>query len=181
MHLHSIISRDAHSNTVRRVWHTLSCILRDAGSGALRAQLWRWLSSHLLLTRLHFSACNETFRRYFYNMSKLWGFRQGGICLWGAERNTNDQDSLRLMDQNIRRVGRVNCTPPERAACTAHVRPLIDLMRAPLLWSETRCAASSGRRALGSRCPHGRQPHTWNAFAVLKGVKLVLQSFLIFY
>lgn len=47
------------------------------------------------------------------DISTMWKkFRRCGTCLWGAQRNTDNQDSLRLMGWNVSSVGRVNCAPP---------------------------------------------------------------------
>lgn len=56
------------------------------------------------------------FKETFYNMEQVQSSRQWGTCLWRVEKNTNDQDSCRLMDWNISSMGRINCTPPVLSA-----------------------------------------------------------------
>lgn len=83
--------------------------LRDAGPEKLVAEV-NIIS--VALNQASLFSLYWDFEKIFYNIEKVWRFRQWGLCVWGAERNTNDQDSLRLMYWNISSMGRINRTPP---------------------------------------------------------------------
>lgn len=105
VHLHS----HYFSNTVRDVRHVVFSHLRDAGPEKLVAEV-NIIS--VALNQASLFSLYWDFEKIFYNIEKVWRFRQWGLCVWGAERNTNDQDSLRLMYWNISSMGRINRTPP---------------------------------------------------------------------
>ena len=180
LHLYNHISRDAHSNMETRVSiHSSSSVERCRKQEPEKSVVEVLIISTPPNLAWLFSLGD--FEKTLYNMEQVWRSRQWGICWWRARRNTNDQDSLRLMDWNISGVGRINCTPP---VLSAWHRPcavldwskegpsavVADLLGFPV-WRASPCAPG----VLTSVC------HTWRASAVLKGVNFVLQSFLVFH
>lgn len=161
--------RDAHSNRERGVRHTLFFL-----SGRFRKQ-----EPENLLVEVPIIPVDPNqawlfsfwdFEETLYNMEQVWRSRQWGTCLWRAKRNTNDWNSSS--------TGRINCTPPVLLAWHRAWAVLDWSNEGPLWWSlRPAVCPLLESRVLCSQCPHKNVYHTWNDFAILKGVKFVLQSF----